>query len=267
MDYNALISSIKRFGSTEQDICMYGLSTAPGHIKENVIIAPWWEPDSLPGLGKAELLSSSSHAISVWNITGENHEMTYIKTGIGAPMLLEGLLPLGVTECKRIVFIGSAGSLDPGIGIGDIVIPEYSVCGDGAGRYIASDGLSRDTFGEKTYPDAHMYDKAAAEAARVCRENNVNFHIGRNFSIDSIFAQFAHIETIIGMGCNVIEMETAAAFRAAKLMNIPLAAVFSVSDNTAANKSLLSGRTAEEKERHRFTKRELIPRIITGVFS
>lgn len=75
----------------------------------------------------------------VWNIHNGNIKITYIKTGIGAPVLMDSLLSLGVTACKRIIFIGSVGSLDENISIGDIVIPEYSVCGDGASRYILSD--------------------------------------------------------------------------------------------------------------------------------
>jgi len=266
MDYNKLIQGMKRFGSSEQDICKHGLSVTPEFIKENVIIAPWWEPGTLPGLGIAEMLSPPAYAICVWNIKNDDIEMTYIKTGIGAPMLLEGLLPLGITHCKRIIFIGSVGSLDPDIGIGDIVIPEYSICGDGASRYITSDDLSHDVFGEKVYPDSRMFYNAIAETARICNENNVKWHIGKNFSIDTIAAQFAHIDAILGMGCNVIEMETAAAFRAAKLMGIPLIAVFSVSDNTLTHKSLVSGRTPEEMEYRRFTRREIFPQVILSVF-
>ena len=266
MEYDKLISGMKRFGSTGQDICMHGLSVTPESIKENVIIAPWWEPQVLPKLGKAELLSPSSHALGVWNIKNGDVEMTYIKTGIGAPMFLEGLLPLGVTKCKRIIFIGSVGSLDQNIGIGDIVIPEYSVCGDGASRYISSGDLKRDVFGEKVYPDREGFENLKRETDRICGGYKVNWHTGRTFSIDTIFAQFAHIDTILGMGCNVIEMESAAAFRAAKMMELPLAALFSVSDNTVANKSLVSGRTREEMEYRRFVRRELFPEIILSYF-
>lgn len=266
MDYSKLISGMKRFGSTEQDICTHGLSVTPEHIRKNVVIAPWWTPDTLPGLGEAEMLSPPGYAIGVWNIKNEKTEITYIKTGIGAPMFLEGLLPLGVTNCKRIVFVGSVGSLDTNIGIGDIVIPEYSVCGDGTSRYIASDDLTHDVFGEKVYPDSYIFDSAVSETSRICDENNVKWHISKNFSIDTIAAQFAHIDTIINMGCNVIEMETAVAFRAAKLMNIPLIALFSVSDNATTNKSLVSGRTPAEMEYRRYTRRELFPKIILSIF-
>ena len=49
---------------------------------------------------------------------------------------MDFILSLGVTKCKNIVFLGSAGSLDESIKIGEIVIPKYSICGDGASRYL-----------------------------------------------------------------------------------------------------------------------------------
>jgi hypothetical protein len=94
MDYSKLILDIKKYGSTEYDICKSNLCVTPEQVKENVIIAPWWEPGTLPGLGEADLLSSPAHAINVCNIKNDDMEMTYIKTGIGAPMFLEGLFPL-----------------------------------------------------------------------------------------------------------------------------------------------------------------------------
>ena len=83
----------------------------------------------------------------------------------------------------------------------------------------------------------------------------VKWHVGKNFSIDTVFAQFAHIDAILSTGCNVIEMETAAAFRAAKTVSIRTAAVLSVSDNTIINKSLISGRTDEEMNYRRFVRK------------
>ena len=265
MDYAALILGLKRYGSTEGDICVHALGVTPEQIRESVVLAPSWTPDMMPAFSEAGPLTPPGRTIRVWDIP--ESAVTWITSGIGAPMLLDALLPLGLTPCRRVLFVGSVGSLDPGIGIGDLVIPEFSVCGDGASRYIASDSLSRDPFGEKVRPDARMQEVLLAETARVCEKYGVQWHVGRNFSIDTIIAQFAHIDTITGLGCNVIEMETAAAFRAAKLMGLPLAALFGVSDNTAANKSLVSGRTAAEKEYRKYTRRELFPQIIRGVFA
>ena len=266
MTYETVIAGMKRFGSTERDICVSGLGVQPEQINENVIIAPWWEPKSLPDLGRAKPLSISN-SVKIWNITAGKMKITYIKTGIGAPVLIDAVLSLGVTKCKRIIFIGSVGSLDPEIGIGDIVIPEYSICGDGASRYIASDDLkSGDCWGEKVYPNMDLLNTVKNATQALCDANNVKWHIGKNFSIDMIVTQFGHIDEIIEMGCNVIEMETAAAFRAAKMINVPMAAVFSVSDNTVIQKSLISGRTKEDNDYRRYVKKKLIPQIILKAF-
>jgi len=269
MNYEKLINGIKRFGSTEKDICVNGIGILPEQVQKNVIVAPWWEPNHLPGLGKAEYLSESYDVpTKVWEITTEeNTKITYIKTGIGAPVLMDSLLSLGVTKCRKVIFIGSVGALDEKIGIGDIVIPDYSICGDGASRYIASDDLAgNDCWGEKAYPDLGLFTKVKEITKNICEKNNVKWHIGRNFSIDTVFAQFVHIDEIMNMGCNVIEMETAAAFRAAKTANIAIAAVFSVSDNAVKNKTLISGRTEEEMNYRRLVRKNLFPEIILKAF-
>jgi len=268
MDYNDLIASMKKYGSDERDICMHGLGIAPEQVQENVVIAPWWEPASLPGLGIAEYLSESDYsATKIWNIISDGMQITYIKTGIGAPVLMDSLLSLGVTRCKKILFIGSVGSLDTNIGIGDIVIPEYSICGDGASRYITGKTLnSGDVFGEKAFPDPELLNIVKKVTMKVCLDNKVKWHSGKAFSIDTVFAQFTHIDEIMNMGCNVIEMETASAFRAAEVINIPIAAIFSVSDNTVTNKSLISGRLKKEMDYRRFVRSELFPQIILETF-
>lgn len=250
MDYNDLISGMKRFGACDEDVCINSLGIASNMINDDVIISPGWEPQKMPGLGKAELLTSSAplYGSKVWNIKNGDMEMTFIKTGCGAPAFMDTLLPLGISKCKRIIFISSAGALDTEIGIGDIVIPEYSVCGDGASRYIASDKLGVDTFGEKAYPDTSLLKLLKIETENICNKNNVKWHIGVAFCTDTIFAQFPHIDSIINTGCNLLDMETAVAFRAAKLMKKPLVALFCASDNTMANKSLISGRTQTEED-------------------
>ena len=264
MDYSRLINAMKKYGATEHDICKHSLGVLPEQINENVIIAPAWEPDIFSAFDKVEALTYRRF-INVWNVVCDDKIISYIRTGIGSQMILEGILPLGLTKCKKIVFIGSAGALNTDIGIGDLVIPEFSICGDGASRYISSDDISRDVFGEKEYPNLQLFDLAIDKASDICTKHNVNFHIGRNFSIDTIAAQFSHIDTIIGMGCNVIEMETAVAFRMARLMNIPMIALFSISDNVSIEKSLVAGRTQKEMEYREYTRRELFPKIILSV--
>lgn len=118
-------------------------------------------------------------------------------------MVLGILSLLGISKCKRIIFISSVGALDTEIGIGDIVIPEYSVSGDGASRYIASRCRC---FWRKSFPDTSLLKLLKKETERICNENNVNWHIGKTFCTDTIFAQFPNIDNIINTGCNLIDM-------------------------------------------------------------
>ena len=199
----------------------------------------------------------------IWNMSIKGKKITYIITGIGAPCLMDAILALGCTPCEKIIFIGSVGGLGENINIGDIVIPEYSICGDGACRYLTNKRLSEnDCFGEKYYPNKELYDMAVSKTDKITKENNVNWHIGRNYSIDTIVAQFAHIEEIVEMGCNCIEMETAALFKSAEICKIKACAIFSVSDNTILKKSLLSGRTTEEMEYRKHVRKNVLAEIV-----
>lgn len=261
MSYDNLLMGIKRYGTEPEDICRSTLGVDTAKIRERVIIAPWWVPTIFPGMDAAFV--NVCESVQVWDVSYEGQEITYIKTGIGAPMVMDMVLVLGVTGCKKAVFIGSVGALDPGINIGDIVVPEYSVCGDGASRYLQAGLLKdNDVFGGRVYPDREMFDRLRNAAEEIGGRHDVRVHIGRNYSTDTIFVQFAHLDEIMGTGCNVIEMETAAAFRAAEMAGIALGALFSVSDNALTEKSLLSGRTDADMEYRKRVRQELFPPII-----
>lgn len=60
-------------------------------------------------------------------------------------------------------------------------------------------------------------------------------------------------------------METAVAFRSAKLMKKPLVALLNVSDNSIANKSLINEITLEEKEYRQIVRKDIIPKIILNL--
>ncbi len=269
MNYEKLLDGMKRFGSNETDVCLHGLGLLPEHVHENVIIAPWWDPSLFPALGKASPVCDVGFTtIQCWDIETDKDPITFIRTGIGAPVLVDALLALGVTRCRKIIFIGAIGALSPDMGIGDIIIPEYSICGDGVSRYIAYDSLSgNDCFGKKAYPDAELTAALKNCTKEACSLHNVTWHTGRIFSIDTIFAQFAHIDEILSLGVNAIEMETAAAFLAGEVAGLKVTALFNVSDNTVANKSLVSGRSKEELDYRAFVRKELFPKIMLSAFS
>ena len=120
MNYNEIIKAAKYYACMDNNLCERVLGVSGQHIYKNVIIAPSWEPSSLPNIGKSVLINSKDtlfNSIKVWTIEYNNIKFTYIKTGFGAPLLMDSLLALGVTDCKKIIFIGSVGALNEKIGI------------------------------------------------------------------------------------------------------------------------------------------------------
>lgn len=263
MDYRRLISAVSEFGSTPEDICENALGVSRRDIRKDVILAPFWKIDVLDGLESPRYISTNPvDEIHIWDIGLGGKRVSYVRTGIGSPVLIDPLLALGLTDCRRIILMGSVGAITPGTGIGDIVVPEYAVAGDGASRYIASDDMTRDVFGEKVYPDHGLTAKLLLSAQAVAGERGDVCKTGRCFSVDTIVAQFAHLEEIRALGCDMIEMEAACAFRAARLMEVAIAGLFIVTDNSSENASLMAPIDEAEKARRRRIRREAFPEIL-----
>jgi len=266
MIYEHILNANRRFGTEPVDIVHSGFHCEPEMIQSNVIVAPLWRPE-LFGNYFDDMNQDLDGIFKIWTLSKADLKITYIVTGMGASSVIDIVLALGCTPCKKIIFIGSVGALDTHIGIGDIVIPEYSICGDGACRYLTNKKLTEnDSFGKKNYPNKELFDRIVLKTKEITGKNGVNYHIGKIFSVDTIIAQFAHLDEIINMGCNCIEMETSVLFKAAEICDISAGAVFSVSDNTLLRKSLLSGMTKEEKDREKNVRRNVLIKIVMESF-
>ncbi len=265
MDRNSFLNSLSKFGDSVEDICLNTLGVNINKINETVIISPGWFPERLFITGEIQEIVQASPLFQykIWNIKQNDYEFTYIKTGFGASVVMDCILLLGLSRaCKKIIFVSSVGGLSDELNIGDIVLPEYSVCGDGASRYL-SDDLQNYSFGEKQYPNEQLFNRLICSTRDICNKHNVRWHLGRTFCIDTIVAQHNHLNQIVNMGHNSIDMESAVAFKAANMLNIPIVAILNVSDNSVKeNKSLMSKRNQEERKYRRYVAREIVPQII-----
>lgn len=257
--YKNLLEGNARFGAKPEDICRSVLHCEPGDVLDTVILAPVWTPETFDGVRTREIFRDE--LFHSWQIGLDGKEATYVIPGMGAPRCMDAILALGTTGCKRILFVGSAGALDERLEVGDVVLPDCSVCGDGASRYLQTE-MGKDCFGQLAYPSAELTEQAAG----LCREHGgrwgVKGEMVKNFSIDTITAQFAHIDEILALDCGTIEMETAVCFKAAEICGIEICAVFSISDSTIRKKSLYSGRTPEDRRRRKEIRRELFPKVL-----
>lgn len=239
MDYKTLLRWHEYYGNTKKDIIN---SEDFENILENVVIAPWWEHNIF------EKYSNSIEQVGkkVFNIKGNNFAFSFIEMkNIGAPAIIEEILTLGVTKCKRLIFIGSAGAIKENIKIGDLAIPTYSVSGVGATRYL-SENL-KDDFESRYYPDLELSNQILEIIKNM--KLSVDYHHCPNYCVDTIFGQFPHIEHFKSLGCETLEMETSTVFKCASLTNIKATAIFTISDNTVLHKSLINGRSQEDKEK------------------
>lgn len=254
MEYNDILKSHLRFGTTDEDIRKY---KGYEQILENVVIAPWWKHTMFDNMNlRVEQINER-----VYNFYGDDVSFSFIELRrMGAPFMVDFSLSLGVTKCKNIIFLGSVGSLDENIKIGDLVIPEYSICGDGASRYL-NDNLEDELF-KKEYPSKEYTNKLI----NILKEKNLTYHQVPNYSVDTIFMQFYHIDKILELGAKVIEMETAALFKCNEKLKKNVTALFCVSDNTVLSKSLYSGRTEDEEIYRHKVRYEVMPEIIVEMF-
>lgn len=252
--YDDLLCSHLKYGTTSEDII---IRAGYEKILENVVIAPCWSHDIFNNLG-FEIKQVSE---KVFNLYGEKLSFSYIElNGIGSPAIIDFILSLGITKCKNLIFLGSAGSLDKNIKIGDIVIPKYSICGDGASRYLNKN--LKDEFLKEEYPT----ETITSDLINILKQKNIKYHYVPNFSTDAIFAQFYHVDKILELGAKTIEMETANLFKCCVIMDINVTALFCISDNTVSKKSLYSGRTAEENKHRHKVRYEIVPKIVTELF-
>lgn len=270
VEHNDFLMGMTKGGEVSDKMFFSAFGVRKEKICENVIISPGWNPERVFNMDKGEevVKSSALFGFKVWNIPFGDLEITYVKTGYGAPMVLDAVLLLATTKCKNILFLSSVGALSEKFKIGDIVIPKYCVCGDGASRYIGSEKFLPDVFGEKVYPDNKALNLLTSVTEKCCCDGNAKWHLGETFCTDTIVAQHRYIKDIIKSGCNSIDMESAVFFKSAKLSGISAAALMQVSDNTVINKSLFTDNISkEEKAYRRYVRDNIISEIIKNYFN
>jgi len=251
---------LERYGITARDVVLGTLQCEPDLIQPRVIVMPGWQP---------ELFADAADAITeivpgkVYELQYQAQRFSLIRSGIGAPQTGAVMLALGGTACQTAVFIGSVGGLKSGVQIGDLILADQAISGDGFSRYLDAKLVPDDCFLQTAEPDRGVTDALGRNMRAACHDKSTPVHHGVVFSTDSLVAQFARLPYIADeLHCLGIEMETAAVFRAARLVGIRVGALLQVSDLPLANKSIYAGRTELELKTRRTIRREVLSRIV-----
>ncbi|PWM71548.1 MAG: hypothetical protein DBX59_08575 [Bacillota bacterium] len=250
-----------RYGISPEDVCKNRLKIGGDEVERFAVISPINAAEDYKNVGAA-VTQLSDGFFPTYKIEKDGAAFTFVAFQVGACNVTEVICALAYSRCEKVLFTGTVGALKEEMNIGDLLLPNYSMCGDGAVRYftLGSAAQNGDTFGKKFYPD----QKVHGDLARYLKDNGYPFDYANIFSIDTIVSQFFHIEEFLSYGADALEMETAAAFCSSEILGLKTAALFHVSDSTARNKSLLGGRSDEEKAAHGHKKRLVIPEIVCG---
>jgi purine-nucleoside phosphorylase len=256
----------ERYNIQPCDVTRLMLRCEPEEIQERVIVTPCWHPDVFVSDAADSIRTineTTAYNTCVYELSYKNQLITLVRSGIGAPLTGDVILSLGCTPCRKLIFTGSFGGLTEDLTIGDLFTVTESIGGDGYSSYLAEGDLAPKAFLRPVEPDPDLNNLLEKYATAIAGASGVNLHRGRIFSIDTIVAQYFHLdEMAVKYGCSGIEMETSAVFNAARLTGINATALLIVSDVIATGKNLFTGRTQADRDHYQKIKSTVLSQII-----
>ncbi|HXK50198.1 MAG TPA: phosphorylase [Clostridiales bacterium] len=237
---------------------IYGLD--PDFEYDAIIVAPSSNPEIIFSVYNSVVrVEKKGPYYCGYTVESEGKSFGYIQVAAGAANTIDSCLTLGGSKCKKVIFIGAAGALKADIKLGDIIIPEYSIAGDGGSLYLY-EKIAAENFRKKIYPDKEISQRVIETA------KNLNIEVKEKvvYCTDSIFCEYYHLEEILSLGSEVIEMETAAFYRCMELIGKPGIALLCISDNSATNQPLV-GKAEEDRARYHEARNKFIPELVLGL--
>lgn len=262
--FQALVEAHKQYGATPETWPAHEFQTT--QIQPDVIIAPTYSPKLFEPYVK-NVSQIADGRFPVFEIeTKQGRKISFIHVGVGACNTLDAVLALSATPCRKILFIGSVGSLSADAGIGDIIVPSESVSGCEADLYITTNSfLKSNTIGQGYSSDA---DSSATlrNCAQKFTKDDIKVVDKKVFSIDTVIGEYRFISEMQKLGCGAVEMETATLFHAAKVINRKATALLYIVDCTLEGQSIYHGRTKASDIRKQNTKKKILPQIAIEFF-
>ena len=202
----------------------------------------------IKGRSTCSLLSSK-----LFRVIYEYQEISLIGPVLGAPHAVMILEKLNVLGAEKIVFFGWCGSLQRGVRVGDFVIPDRGVVGEGTSPY---------------YPIHEKYPTPAPVIARALEESLVEhstpFHKGPVWSTDAPYRETKdRVLSLQGDGVLVVDMEVSALLTVGRFRDIDVGALLLVSDELGTLRWRHGFSTARFKESRQIAAEVLCAACVT----
>ncbi|MCI1945367.1 nucleoside phosphorylase [Clostridium luticellarii] len=156
----------------------------------------------------------------VYNYRYNDIPITFVKLPVGAPSAVSTLEQLIACGAKTFIGIGFAGSLQPNIPVGSIIIADKCIREEGTSYHYLRDSS-----------DSRASEKLLELLQKIFKNEKLNSIAGRIWTTDAIFRELK--SKIINYGkCGVlaVEMETAAMYAVARYRGIDICNVLVISD-------------------------------------
>lgn len=250
-----IVDSFHHYNSPDMAHQVFGLDESLTY--DALVVAPSYTPMKLQMEREARinLLNESAYTAG-YLVEKDGLKIAWIKTAASASTCMDHMAVCAGLNIKKLIFVGAVGALNPHIKVGDLCTPSYSIAGGYALTYL-KDSIRDFIPFERVEPQSSLADRAVALAA----EEGWELKRASVFCTDSIAAEYFHLEEIRAFGTDLIEMETAAFYTMADLMEKPAVALLVVSDNSASGVPLV-GRSEEDEQRYDRARRELLPHLI-----
>ncbi len=148
-----------------------------------------------------------------------DEKISIVSNFIGAPyavLLLENLIVCGA---KQVLFFGSCGAINKDIKIGDIIIPNSALVGEGVSNYYSKETLS--------FPN----DELKSKTEEFIKNKGLSFKNGKIWTTSAFYMETKEkIKELQDEDIIALEMELSALFTVAKFRKISLSAFLIVSD-------------------------------------
>lgn len=259
------------------DMLFNAYAISSDEMFDAVVIAPTWTPMRVNGFSNAQITDCKALAAEKakqnsqastrqplmkkksesYIIEWENLRIAWLKTGTCAGNVMDSVLFLSNSKTDRVIFVGAAGGVIPDVALSEVLIP--SVCYDylGATRYL-QERLDGSDFGSEVHPGNPYF---ISRIFKIAQQQGIDLVSRPVFCTDTIMGEYIHIEEIRQTGASIVEMETAAFYRVATLMEKAAVAFLVVSDNSSTGGSLSAPKT-EEHLHYNQTIADKIPTLI-----
>lgn len=265
-----------KYNQTE-DLLFNAYAISSDEKFDAVVVAPTWTPMRVNGFSAANIIDCKAVAAEKvrqnahnsgrmplmkkksesYIVEWENFRIAWLKTGTCAGNVMDSMLFLSNLKTERLIFVGAAGGIKPDVALSEVLTP--SVCHDylGATRYL-QERLDGSGFGSKVMPGNPQFISRIFDRAQ---QQGIGLMLRPVFCTDTIMGEYLHMDSIRQTGASVVEMETAAFYRTATLMEKAAVAFLVISDNSSIGGSL-SAPKAEDHDLYNRTIADQIPKLI-----